>query len=233
MQKKLIYVVEDEKNIQELLKYNLEDAGYKIRVFSNGETFIDESNITPPDLVLLDIMMPGIDGLEVCKKIKSSTRLRRIPIIMLSAKGEEIDKVLGLEIGAEDYITKPFALRELIARIKVVFRRQGDESQDEAEVISFGDVRVDFSRREVYKGEALVELTYKEFELLKMLLKNKRKVLTREKILESIWGMDYYGETRTVDVHIRYLRQKLERDDKNPEYIETLRGIGYRFNDTI
>jgi len=231
MPKKMIFIVEDEKHIQELLQINLEDNGYSVKVFSNGESLFEECKRLIPDLFILDIMLPGMDGFEICKNIKASSRLRKIPVIMLTAKNEEIDKVLGFETGAEDYITKPFGIREMLARIKVILKRQVKESEDEHEVAAFGDIKVDFSRREVLRGGNKVELTYKEFELLKMMILNKRKILTREIILENIWGNEYDGETRTVDVHIRYLRQKLEEDDANPKYIETIRGIGYRFSD--
>lgn len=231
MSKELIFAVEDEVHIQQLIKYNLESNGYRVLAFESGESLLNEVKTTVPALFILDIMLPGIDGLEVCRQIRGNPRLKNIPIIMLTAKSEEFDKVLGLELGADDYITKPFSVRELVARVKAIFRRLCNTSPEEAEKIKHGDITIDFSRHEVYKDDRLLEMPLKEFELLKMLIMNKGKVLSRELLLDKIWGFDYYGETRTVDVHIRYLRQKIEDDDSNPVYIETIRGIGYRFND--
>lgn len=231
MAKKLIYVVEDEKHIQELIGFNLKENGYDVKCFDNGESMLRECQSTKPDLFVLDIMLPGIDGLEICRRIKENSLTKKIPIIMLTAKSDEFDKVLGLELGAEDYITKPFSIREFIVRVKVIFRRQTELTENNPEIISFGKITIDVERHEVYKEKQLIEMTFKEFELLKLLILNKGKVLSREMLLEKIWGFDYYGETRTVDVHIRYLRQKIEDDDNSPVYIETVRGIGYRFSD--
>ncbi len=231
MSKELIFAVEDESHIQQLIKYNLETNGYKVLTFESGEALLNECKTTVPDLFILDIMLPGIDGLEVCRQLRQNTRTKNIPIIMLTAKSEEFDKVLGLELGADDYITKPFSVRELVARVKAMFRRVNNQIPQESEVIQHGDITIDCIRREVVKAGKLLELPLKEFELLKMLVQNKGKVLSRDLLLEKVWGFDYYGETRTVDVHIRYLRQKIEDDDNNPVYIETVRGIGYRFND--
>lgn len=232
MSKKLIYVVEDEKHIQELIEFNLMENGYEVKCFDNGEVMLDECQNNKPDLLVLDIMLPGIDGLEICRRIKENSATKKIPIIMLTAKSDEFDKILGLELGAEDYITKPFSIREFVTRIKVVFRRQSDSSSNtNSQTIKVGKITVDIARHEVYKDKKLLEMTYKEFELLKLLVLNKGLVMSRESLLEKVWGFDYYGETRTVDVHIRYLRQKIEDDDNNPVYIETVRGIGYRFSD--
>ncbi|MFZ5987074.1 MAG: response regulator [Bacillota bacterium] len=231
MSKKLIFAVEDEVHIQQLIKYNLESSGYKTMVFDNGESLLKETRNTVPDLFILDIMLPGIDGLEVCRQLRENPATKSTPIIMLTAKSEEFDKVLGLELGADDYIAKPFSIRELVARVKALFRRISSTSAQENELIKHGDITIDCSRREVYKKGQLLEMPLKEFELLKLLVQNKGKVLSRELLLEKIWGFDYYGETRTVDVHIRYLRQKIEDDDSNPIYIETIRGIGYKFSD--
>ena len=231
MAKKLIFAVEDEAHIQQLIKYNLEANGYRVAVFESGEGLLNEIKATIPDLVILDIMLPGIDGLEVCRQLRQNSRTKGVPIIMLTAKSEEFDRVLGLELGADDYITKPFSIRELVARVKAIFRRVNSLIPQESEIISFGDITIDCTRREVTKNGRLIDLSLKEFELLKLLILNKGKVLSRDMLLEKIWGFDYYGETRTVDVHIRYLRQKIEDDDSNPVYIETVRGIGYRFND--
>ncbi len=233
MTKQTIYVVEDELHIQQLIKYNLEANGFKVTVFENGEDLLSHSVDNSPDLFILDIMLPGIDGLEVCRQLKQSSLTHNIPIIMLTAKSEEFDKVLGLELGADDYITKPFSVRELLARIKALFRRVNTISEPKFDIISHADISIDCTRREVYKGDKLIEMPLKEFELLKMLILNKGKVLSREHLLDKIWGFDYYGETRTVDVHIRYIRQKIEDNDENPTFIETVRGIGYRFNDKL
>lgn len=224
--------MEDEIHIQQLIKYNLDSAGYKTIVFDDGESILKESSLQMPDLFILDIMLPGIDGLEVCRQLKENPNTKSVPIIMLTAKSEEFDRVLGLELGADDYITKPFSIRELVARVKALFRRTtGGTNQDD--IIKHGDITIDCSRREVYKNDKLIEMPLKEFELLKVLILNKGKVLSREMLLEKIWGFDYYGETRTVDVHIRYLRQKIEEDDSSPVFIETIRGIGYKFSDRL
>jgi len=231
MPKELIFAVEDEVHIQQLVKYNLEACGYKVLTFESGESLLNEVKNTTPDLFILDIMLPGIDGLEICRQLHENPKTKAIPIIMLTAKSDEFDKVLGLEMGADDYVTKPFSVRELTARVKAIFRRINIANPSETEIVKHGDITIDLSRHEVFKNEKLIEMPLKEFELLKMLIMNKGKVMSREILLEKIWGFDYYGETRTVDVHIRYLRQKIEDDDSNPVYIETVRGIGYRFND--
>jgi two-component system alkaline phosphatase synthesis response regulator PhoP len=231
MSKELIFAVEDEANIQQLIKYNLEANGYKVITFDTGEQLLEECKSNVPNLFLLDIMLPGIDGLEVCRQLRQNIGTKTIPVIILTAKNEEFDKVLGLELGADDYITKPFSVRELVARVKALFRRVHITLENNSEIISYGNITIDCTRREVFKDDKLLDLALKEFELLKLLIMNKGIVLSREILLEKIWGFDYYGETRTVDVHIRYLRQKIEDNDSNPVYIETIRGIGYRFND--
>lgn len=226
-----ILVVDDEIHIVELIKYNLESNGYKVYTAYDGKEalkLVEEKNV---DLIILDLMMPDIDGLEVCKSLKRKENTDKIPIIMLTAKGEEFDKILGLELGADDYITKPFSVRELMARVKVILRRAVSDAGDD-DVIRIGSLVIDICKHEVLKNEEKLDLTLKEFELLKLLVTNKGKVLTRDSLLDRIWGYEYYGETRTVDVHIRHLRQKIEDDDKNPRYIETIRGIGYRFNNS-
>ncbi len=224
-----ILIIDDEEHIVELIKYNLDSSGFKTFEAYNGIDGLKLAKKEMPDLVLLDLMLPGIDGLEVCKRLRSDDKLKNVPIIMLTAKSEEIDKILGLELGADDYITKPFSVRELNARIKALLRRI-NPSEEENESYTFADVEIDYAKHEIKKGGVKVDLTLKEFELLDHLIKNKGKVLTRDLLLDKIWGYEYVGETRTVDVHIRHLRQKLEEDDKNPRFIETVRGIGYRFN---
>lgn len=230
MVKQLIFIVEDEIHIQQLVKYNLDSAGYRVEAFGNGESLLKKMQSVTPNLIILDIMLPGIDGIEICKQIRQNTRIKDIPIIMLTAKNQEIDKILALEIGADDYITKPFSVRELIARVKALLRRSVNSSTviDDV-VLQHEDLTIDSSARTVSKNDKLIDLSFKEFELLKMLMLHKGKVLSREFLLEKVWGFEYYGETRTVDVHIRYLRQKIEDDVNNPKYIETIRGIGYRF----
>ncbi|MCE9653801.1 response regulator transcription factor [Clostridium celatum] len=227
-----ILVVYDEEHIAELIRYNLESNGYKILSANNG---IDAMKIVleeRPNLILLDLMIPGKDGYDVCKEIRSTKEVMNTPIIMLTAKSEEIDKILGLELGADDYITKPFSVRELLARVKAVLRRFSIVESEE-NVLVFGDLTVDFEKREVLIKNNKLELTLKEFELLEILIRNKGKILTRDTLLDKIWGYEYIGETRTVDVHIRYLRKKIESDDKNPKFIETIRGVGYRFNPNL
>jgi len=232
MSKELIFAVDDEVHIRQLIKYNLEENGYQVKIFANGETLLQEIDITVPDLFILDIMLPDKDGLELCREIRQKSRTKNIPIIMLTAKSEEFDKVLGLELGADDYLTKPFGVRELVARIKALLRRMDSlGTGEEADLLKQGDILIDCARHEVFKRGALIALTYKEFELLKILVRHKGKVLSREMLLEKVWGFDYLGETRTVDVHIRYLRQKLEDDSDHPVYIKTVRGIGYKFAD--
>lgn len=228
MAEEKILVVDDEEHIIELLKFNLENSGYKVLTANNGIDALKLTKAEIPKLILLDLMLPGMDGYDICKEIRKDSSMAHIPIIMITAKGEELDKILGLELGADDYITKPFSMRELLARVKAVLRRTGTQYVDK--IYKFGDITIDFQRHEITKNNNKVDLTLKEFELLEMLIKNKGKVMTRDFLLDKIWGYEYIGETRTVDVHIRHLRQKIEQDDKNPKYIETIRGIGYRFN---
>lgn len=225
-----ILVVDDEEHILELIRFNLEGAGFQAITATNGEDALRLCNEQQPDLILLDIMLPGIDGLEVCRKLKSEKETRLIPIIMITAKGEEIDKIVGLELGADDYITKPFSVRELLARVKALLRRTRIFMSEAVEdnIIKVGDLVINSSTYEVYKGQEKIELTLKEFGLLKLLAQNREKVLTRDFLLDKVWGYEYYGESRTVDVHIRYLRQKLEKVGLE-KCIETVRGVGYRF----
>ncbi|EKQ53734.1 MULTISPECIES: response regulator transcription factor [unclassified Clostridium] len=230
MAKEKILIVDDEEHIVELLKFNLLNAGYDIFTANNGIDAVKIAKAEKPNLLLLDLMLPGIDGFDVCKEIKRDNEMKKTSIIMLTAKGEELDKILGLELGADDYITKPFSIRELLARVKAVLRRSNSFGEIEEDGYSSQNLKVDFERHEVYVNEKKIDLTLKEFELLQILIKNKGKILKRETLLDKIWGYEYIGETRTVDVHIRYLRKKIEEDDKNPRFIETIRGVGYRFN---
>lgn len=222
-----ILVVEDEKNIRELIEFNLENAGYKVDTASDGRTAMDKLS-EQIDLVVLDLMLPEIDGMEVCRRMRGSEELRKIPIIMLTAKGEEVERILGLEMGADDYMTKPFSPRELVARIKAIFRRikefKADSEKLEDEVVEAGKLKLDIPRHEVIYGDKKIVLTPKEFELLRYLVINQGRVLSRDLLLEKIWGYEYAGDTRTVDVHVRRLRKKIKAD-----YIDTVRGVGYKF----
>jgi len=228
MAEEKILVVDDEEHIQELIKFNLEKSGYKVICADNGIDAIKIAKEQLPQIMLLDLMLPGMDGLDVCKEIRKDSNMSNMPIIMITAKSEEIDKIIGLELGADDYITKPFSVRELVARIKAILRRSNLPLVEKT--FNVGNLVIDFGKHEVTKSENKIDLTLKEFELLQILIKNKGRVMTRDFLLDKIWGYEYVGETRTVDVHIRHLRQKIEDDDKNPVYIQTIRGIGYRFN---
>lgn len=233
--KKRILIIEDEANIRELVMYNLKANGYDAIEAEDGISGITLAYKENPDLILLDIMLPGKDGYEICRELRSEGI--EIPIIMLTAKSEEVDKVLGLEFGADDYIAKPFGIRELLARIKAVLRRvdmngtpSGDigESEENAESITAGDIVIDQSRHEVTVQGTIIDLTYKEYELLSFLAKHRGRVYSRDELLDKVWGIDYVGETRTVDVHIRHLRQKLGENQNGDDYIETIRGRGYK-----
>lgn len=224
-----ILVVDDEEHIAELISYNLTSNGYKVITANDGNDAVKLAVEEKPNLILLDLMIPGKDGYDVCKDVRSNSEVRNTPIIMLTAKSEELDKILGLELGADDYITKPFSVRELLARVKAVLRRFSI-SEPESNILVFGNLNADFDKREILVNNKKLDLTLKEFELLEILIRNKGKILTRDTLLDKIWGYEYIGETRTVDVHIRYLRKKIELDDKNPKLIETIRGVGYRFN---
>ena len=220
----MIYCVEDDSNIRELVVYALKTGGLEAEGFEDAENFYTALKKEKPELVLLDIMLPGEDGMSVLADLKSRNETKNIPVIMLTAKGAEYDKVRGLNQGADDYVTKPFGVMELLARIKAVLRRSGT-TQEVKHEISAGAIVIDLDRHQVYAGDNEVELTYKEFELLQYLLENRGLVLSREKLLKAIWGYDFEGETRTVDVHIGNLRQKL---GSSGSAIETVRGIGYR-----
>jgi two-component system alkaline phosphatase synthesis response regulator PhoP len=220
----MIYYVEDDKSIRELVVYTLQNTGFKAVGFENGEKFFNSLQNTKPKLILLDIMLPGDDGMKILKRLRSDMATKKIPVIMITAKGSEYDKVMGLDSGADDYITKPFGMMELISRIKALLRRS-DNIADETDEYSYSSVVVNTRKHSVTVNDKVVDLTLKEFELLALLMKNVGAVLTRDMLLENIWGYDFDGETRTVDVHIRTLRQKL--GDKG-NIIETVRGVGYR-----
>jgi len=227
-----ILVVEDDGTLRELLKYNLQKEGYCVLTAKDGGEALETFDKSTPQMVLLDIMLPVMSGTEVCRIIRGKSQA---PIIMLTAKTEEIDKVVGLELGADDYVTKPFSMRELMARIKAVLRRaEAGKSAAEApveknEMLKAGDISIDLKKHEVLKNGSRLELNPKEFELLALLMRNRGQVISREQILRKVWGYDFIGNDRTVDVHIRWIRRKLEADPQDPGYIVTVRGYGYKF----
>jgi two-component system, OmpR family, alkaline phosphatase synthesis response regulator PhoP len=225
--RKNILIVEDEKDIIEVLRYYLEKENYRVHVAQDGFSALELASKIVPNLILLDLMLPKLDGIEVCKKLKNDPRLRAIPVIMVTAKGEEVDKIKGLEIGADDYVTKPFSAKELMARVKAhIRRREGTIAEKNFE---YGKLKVDTVRHEVLYGQDEIELTAKEFELLLYMLENKGRVLTRDMILNHVWGYDYFGSTRTVDVHITRLRQKIPILS---EAINTIKSFGYKLRET-
>jgi len=227
-----ILIVDDEKDIVDLVAYNLEKEGYETLRALDGEKALQLVRTKTPDLVVLDLMLPGIQGLEVCKRIRKVPETAAIPIIMLTAKGEEIDKVLGLEVGADDYITKPFSVKELLARVKAVLRRsEARRAADQEEVFELRGLRIDFKSYEVTVDGRKISLSPTEFRLLKFLSRNPGRVYSREQILDRVWGDDAFVEPRTVDVHVRRLRAQIEKDLNNPNYIVTVRGAGYKFVD--
>jgi len=220
-------VVDDEKPIADIIKYSLEQEGFSVLVAYDGVEALRLALLERPDLIVLDIMLPEKDGFTVCREIRKDLN---VPILMLTAKDTEMDKVLGLELGADDYVTKPFSTRELIARVRAIFRRMKEEkSSSQEEVLRCGDIEVDQGKVEVRKGDRVMELTYREFALLAYLIQNAGYVISRKKLLSQVWGYDYYGDERTVDVTVRRLREKIEDDPGNPVYIRTKRGIGYYF----
>ncbi len=232
MTKQKILIVDDEIHILELLRYNLETNGFEVIQAENGEEALELISNETIDGVILDLMLPGIDGIEVLRKVRKSDK-SNLPIIMLTAKNEEIDAVIGLEMGADDYIGKPFRTRELISRLKSVMRRasariQADDDSSSDFIVEKQGLTLNTETHQIFNNGVELFLTLKEFELLEKLMKSPGRVFTRDELLESIWGYDYMGETRTVDVHIRQLRKKIEKDDKNPEVVLTVRGIGYK-----
>jgi two-component system, OmpR family, response regulator len=236
MPQNTILVVEDDKTLLDVLRYNLVKEGYKVVTASDGLTGVETARAEKPDLIMLDLMLPKMDGLEVCRILRKDMI---VPILMLTAKVEEIDKIVGLEVGADDYMTKPFSMRELQARVRAMLRRTEMVKQDltknensEASVIQAGDIEIDLSRHTVQNKGIPVELNPKEFDLLVFLARNREQVFNREVLLAKVWGYDYAGDTRTVDVHIRWLRQKIENDPDHPRYLVTVRGVGYKFEAT-
>ncbi len=226
-----VLVVEDEENLLEALRYNLEREGYAVRTAIDGEQALLAARENRPEMVILDVMLPKLDGFEVCRILR---RESDVPILMLTARGEEIDRVVGLELGADDYVTKPFSIRELMARVRNMLRRSTRSSAtgDSAgvDVLRSGDLEIDSTSHIVRRGGERLELKPREFDLLALLAKNRARAFTREQILERLWGHDYYGDSRTVDVHIRWLREKIEPEPSKPVRIVTIRGVGYRFD---
>lgn len=224
-----ILVVDDEKPIADIIKYNLEKEGYKVFIAEDGQQAIDSTYENKPDLIILDIMLPVMDGFTVCRKLRENIST---PIIMLTAKEEEVDKVLGLELGADDYMTKPFSIRELLARVKANIRRVNfinNGLEGNGQLIKSGNLIIDLNRYEIRKYDKIIELTLREFELLKYLALHAEQVFSRETLLEEVWGYEYYGDVRTVDVTVRRLREKIEDDPSNAKYVQTKRGVGYYF----
>jgi len=227
-----ILVVEDELSISTLLKFNLEKSGYAVITSLDGKQGLEFARKESPDLIVLDIMLPGLDGMEICKTLRMEKN--NTPILMLSAKDEEYDKIIGLELGADDYLTKPFSPREVVARVKAILRRsrqieKSDSNADEEQSLILGPFQIEPDKYEVTFEEKKLELTPKEFELLFYLAKHQGKVMTRDHLLNAIWNYDYLGDSRIVDVHISHLREKVEEDTKQPKYIKTVRGLGYKF----
>lgn len=235
-----ILVVEDDSALRDTIAYNLQGDGYRVLTAADGVAALEETARYPVSLVLLDIMLPHMDGLEVCRRLRAKPETANVPILMLSARGEETDKVVGLELGADDYVTKPFSWKELRARVRALLRRRGDAASklsttvdapaaNEERILVADDLRIDLDRREVTRADRQIELPARLFELLAYMVRNRGLVLTRGRLLQHVWGYDYEGDTRTVDVHIRWLREKIEDDPASPQLLLTVRGVGYRF----
>jgi DNA-binding response OmpR family regulator len=224
---KRILVVDDEPTLVATLRYNLEREGYQVITASGGDVGLTLARSDRPDLVILDLMLPAIDGFEVCRLLR---REMTVPILMLTAKADEVDKVVGLELGADDYVTKPFSMRELLARVRALLRRAETVPAVEMELLAVGNLQVDLRRREASRQGRPLTLKPKEYELLLFLLRNRGRAFTREQLLDQIWGYDFVGDTRTVDVHVRWLRQKIEDEPAKPTRLITIRGMGYRLD---
>ena len=232
-----ILVVDDEISLQETVAYNLKKQGYDVQTTGDGTEALEMARELQPDLIILDVMLPGLDGFEICRILR---REMTTPVLMLTARDDEIDRVVGLEVGADDYMAKPFSMRELIARVKAMLRRvrlireevsesENSDGRPKQEVLEFGNLRIDITRREITVNDDVVAFKPKEYELLTFLAQHQGQVLSREFILERVWGWDFIGDSRTVDVHVRWLREKIEHDPANPRRIITVRGAGYRF----
>ena len=226
----LVYVTDDEPNICKLVAFGLKDEGFETATFTDGNSLLEAIQKRKPDAIILDWMMPPPDGLTICRSLRSAEDTKYIPILLLTARGAEVDKVLGLEMGADDYIVKPFGGKEVCARVRAVLRRTENQvAPQPEEKIKGGDITVDIVSHTVTKGDKSIELTAKEFDLLVMLMRNSGRVLTRDTLLDRVWGVEYFGDTRTVDVHVRYLRQKIEDNPDTPQLLQTVRGVGYKF----
>jgi DNA-binding response OmpR family regulator len=223
-----ILVVEDDASLRDTLRYNFERSGYEVTTASSGRQALDSARHYKPDAIVLDVMLPELDGLEVCRELRRDSA---VPILMLTARDDEVDKIVGLEIGADDYMTKPFSVRELLARVKVLLRRVNmmQAAPTTGKVLELDSVRVDINQRRVTRNGEPVHLKLKEFELLAFLMQEPGRVFTRDQLLNNVWGYDFVGDSRTVDVHVRWLREKLEESPSQPVLIETVRGVGYRF----
>jgi two-component system response regulator RegX3 len=221
-----VLVVEDEESFSDALSYMLRREGYEVEVAGNGHEALQAFERTGADLVLLDLMLPGLSGTEVCRELRARSH---VPIIMVTARDSEVDKVVGLELGADDYVTKPFSSRELVARIRAVLRRGAEPEELMLNVVEAGPVRMDVERHVVTVESSQVALPLKEFDLLELLLRNAGRVLTRGQLIDRVWGADYVGDTKTLDVHVKRLRAKIEPDPANPKYLVTVRGLGYKF----
>jgi two-component system alkaline phosphatase synthesis response regulator PhoP len=231
-EKRKVLVVEDEKDIRTLVRYNLETEGFAVLEADEGELALALVRRERPALVVLDIMLPGMSGLEICRALREDEETRTVPIMMLTAKAAEVDKVVGLEMGADDYVTKPFSPREFLARVKAVLRRaHGPEIERPHELYERGRLRIDFDTYQAFLDGREVKLSLREFELLSFFVRHPQRVFERTQLLDLVWGRDTYVEPRTVDVHVRRLRMRIERDDTRPELILTVRGVGYKFDD--
>ncbi len=229
-----ILIVEDEESLLQTLRYNLSRAGHEVRLSTNGQQALDMIRGNPPELVVLDLMLPGLDGLDLCRAVRADTgnpNVAHVPILMLTARDEEIDKVVGLEVGADDYLTKPFSMHELLARVKAQLRRadMGSATRETTPHLESGDLTIDVGAHKAYRGESQLQLKRREFDLLAYFLRHPGQLQTREALLRNVWGYEYVGDTRTVDVHVRWLRGKIEPDPTEPRRIQTVRGIGYVF----
>ena len=226
-----VLVIEDEPNLLAALEYTLEQEGYEVLTAINGESGLQLARARKPDILILDVMLPSLDGFEICRIIR---RESNIPILMLTARGEEVDRVVGLELGADDYVTKPFSMRELLARVRSLLRRVSNSvpsgPQNESEVLRSGDLIIDLAGHSAMLDDNPLDMKPREFSLLSLLAANKGRAFTRDQILERLWGHDYIGDSRTVDVHVRWLREKIEPEPSNPRRIVTIRGVGYRFD---
>jgi phosphate regulon transcriptional regulator PhoB len=231
-EKRTILVVEDERDIADLIRFHLEREGFRVSSAENGERALATVQRQRPDLIILDLMLPGIPGLDVCRRLREQEATAQLPIIMLTAKAAESDRVVGLEMGADDYLTKPFSPRELVARVRAVLRRTyGVQEERAPQVYEKGDLRIDFDTYEVFLRGENIPMSRREFELLRFFVRSPNRVFDRLQILDLVWGSDTHVEPRTVDVHVRRLRARIERDDAHPALIQTVRGVGYKFND--